>query len=270
MARDTASSARLGLRGPHNARNASVARAVLAGLGIPAASDPAQLAEAGVDFAGLPSRCCSLGSVHGVEFVDDSLATNVLPTRAAAEAFADRPVALLVGGHDRGVDYGPLGESVATRTQTLVVTMPDNGPRIGAAVRHATDHVEVIDAASLDDAVEAAYAWAGPGAWYCSRPWRRASGASTTTAPAPEPSPRRRPVAGPSAETAQQRAAAGASLLVFDEEEPPRVGRDEGGGLDHVGVRPEVGERLHLDHPAARSPAVRCTSQKRVPSPSNP
>ncbi len=88
----------------------------------------------------------------------------MLPTQAALEAFADRPVALLVGGHDRGVDYGPLGESVATRTApTVVVTMPDNGPRIGAAVRNAGDRVEVIDAASLDDAVEAAYAWAGPG-----------------------------------------------------------------------------------------------------------
>ena len=37
----------LGLRGPHNARNASVARAVLAGLGIPAASDPARAGRGG-------------------------------------------------------------------------------------------------------------------------------------------------------------------------------------------------------------------------------
>jgi UDP-N-acetylmuramoylalanine--D-glutamate ligase len=165
VARDTAWSVRLGLRGPHNARNASVARAVLAGLGIPAASDPAQLAEAAEGFGGLPSRFCSLGSVRGVEFVDDSLATNVLPTQAALEAFADRPVALLVGGHDRGVDYGPLGESVATRTApTVVVTMPDNGPRIGQAIRDGGgEQVEVVDAADLDEAVAMACAWAGGG-----------------------------------------------------------------------------------------------------------
>ena len=48
---------------------------------------------------------------------------------------------------------------------TLVVTMPDNGPRIGAAVRAAGDGTaEVIDAASLDAAVEAAFTWAGSGA----------------------------------------------------------------------------------------------------------
>ena len=43
--------------------------------------------------------------------------------------------------------------------------MPDNGPRIGAAVRAAADGaVEVMDAASLDAAVEAAFGWAEPGA----------------------------------------------------------------------------------------------------------
>ncbi len=164
VAGDASWSAGLGLPGPHNARNASVARAVLAGLGVTANSDSELLAAAAEGFSGLPSRCRSLGSVGNVEFVDDSLSTNVLPAQAALRAFADRPVALLVGGHDRGVDYEPLGESVAARTApTLVVTMPDNGPRIGAAVRAAAHGVEVTDAPSLDDAVEAAYAWAKPG-----------------------------------------------------------------------------------------------------------
>ena len=102
--------------------------------------------------------------VGAVEFVDDGLSTNVLPAQAALQAFAGRPVALLVGGHDRGVDYAPLGRTIAARTApTLVVTMPDNGPRIGQAVRDAGDgSVEVIDAASLDAAVDAAVR-VGPG-----------------------------------------------------------------------------------------------------------
>jgi UDP-N-acetylmuramoylalanine--D-glutamate ligase len=163
--RDGTWSQALGLHGPHNARNASIARAVLEGLGIPGASDNDRLAEAAQGFDGLPSRCRSLGTVGGVEFVDDSLSTNVLPAQAALHAFAGRPVALLVGGHDRGVDYAPLGETIAARTSpTLVVTMPDNGPRIGTAVRDADDgRVEVIDAESLAAAVDAAVAWTGPG-----------------------------------------------------------------------------------------------------------
>jgi UDP-N-acetylmuramoylalanine--D-glutamate ligase len=164
IAHDAAWSASLGLPGPHNARNASIARAVLVGMGVEGATDDERMARAAEGFGGLPSRCHSLGKVGDVEFVDDSLSTNVLPAQAALRAFEDRPVALLVGGHDRGVDYAPLGRSVAARTApTLVVTMPDNGPRIGDAVRAAGPTVQVIDTGSLDAAVDAAYAWAGPG-----------------------------------------------------------------------------------------------------------
>ena len=96
-----------------------------------------------------------------VEFVDDSLSTNVLPTEAALDAFDQSAVALLVGGHDRGVDYTPLGQAVARRAgPTLVVTMPDNGPRIGAAVRAEAAAAEVVDADSLEEAVAIAYRWA--------------------------------------------------------------------------------------------------------------
>jgi UDP-N-acetylmuramoyl-L-alanine---L-glutamate ligase len=155
----------LALPGAHNAENASVARAVLVALGIDGAGDPERMAEAAHGFAGLPSRCRSLGSIGGVEFVDDSLSTNVLPTRAALAAYAGRPVALLVGGYDRGVDYRDLARAVAARGErTLVVTMPDNGPRIGAAVRSETAAVEVRDAVDLAAAVEVAYDWAPDGA----------------------------------------------------------------------------------------------------------
>ncbi len=146
-------------------RNASLARAVVEGLGIPGASDDKRLADAVQGFEGLPSRCRSLGSIGAVEFVDDGLSTNVLPAQAALLAFAERPVALLVGGHDRGVDYTPLAETIGARSSpTLVVTMPDNGPRIGQAVHDASDgRVEVIDAGSLEAAVDAAVAWSEPG-----------------------------------------------------------------------------------------------------------
>jgi UDP-N-acetylmuramoylalanine--D-glutamate ligase len=162
VTRDAAWAASLGLPGPHNARNASIARAVLAGLGIAEADDPKRLAEAASGFGALPSRCHTIGHIEDVEFVDDSLSTNVLPTKAALRAFDGRPVALLVGGHDRGVDYTSLGRTVAARSApTIVVTMPDNGARIGAAVREA-EHgaVEVMDAESLDEAVDIAFAWA--------------------------------------------------------------------------------------------------------------
>ena len=166
VARDRAWSHLLGLPGPHNARNASIARAVLVAMGVSEAGDDDLMEAAAAGFGGLPSRCHSLGRVDVVEFVDDGLSTNVLPAQAALRAFEERPVALLVGGHDRGVDYAPLGRTIARRAApTLVVTMPDNGPRIGAAVREAGGGaVEVVDATDLDAAVDTAFGWAGPGA----------------------------------------------------------------------------------------------------------
>ncbi len=141
--------------------NATLARQILLALQIPGADDDRRLRAAAAGFTGLPSRCRSVGTVGPVEFVDDSLSTNVLPTEAALDAFDRVPVALLVGGHDRGVDYAPLGQVVARRAQpTLVVTMPDNGPRIGAAIRAVTATAEVLDAASLEEAVTTAYRWA--------------------------------------------------------------------------------------------------------------
>lgn len=163
--RDRAWSSALGLAGPHNARNASIARAVLVGLGVAEASDAHLLGRVAVGFDALPSRLRSLGRVRDVEFVDDGLSTNVLPTQAALAAFAGRPVALLVGGHDRGVDYAPLAETLAARAAaTLVVTMPDNGPRIGDAVRAIGDgRIEVVDAEDLEAAVATAVDWSTSG-----------------------------------------------------------------------------------------------------------
>ncbi len=96
--------------------------------------------------------------------MDDSLSTNVLPTLAALEGFADRRVALLVGGYDRGIDYAPLAEAVAGRSEdTLVLTLPDSGPRIHRTIdAHPGPPTEVIDCASLGDAVALGYSWAVP------------------------------------------------------------------------------------------------------------
>lgn len=154
----------LGLLGAHNHRNALVARACLLGLGVPGADDPAALAEAALGFDGLESRLRTIGSVGEVRFVDDSLATNVLPTVAALGAMGDARVALLVGGYDRGIDYAPLGEAVRLRTApTLVLTLPDNGPRIGRALLEAgvrTD--EVLECPDVAAAVGTGFAWAAP------------------------------------------------------------------------------------------------------------
>jgi len=164
----------LSLLGDHNRRNALIARACLAALGVAAAAeepdgDPGALAAAAIGYPGLESRLRPVAEIDGVAFVDDSLSTNVLPTLAALDAFADRRVALLVGGFDRGIDYRPLAEALARRSApTKVFTLPDNGPRIRQDLDavlgdgQASQTVDVADGVDLDSATAAGFKWAEP------------------------------------------------------------------------------------------------------------
>lgn len=155
----------LHLLGSHNRRNALIARRALIEMRVPGADDDAAIAAAAEGFSGLPSRLQVVGMRGGVTFVDDGLSTNVLPVMAACEAFADRRVALLVGGQSRGIDYAPLGIGLRRRTAPLLmVTMPTNGSDIRTQVESAGPgpQVDITDARDLDDAVAIAARWAEP------------------------------------------------------------------------------------------------------------
>ena len=159
----------LGLPGRHNRRNALIARRCLVALGVPGAGDDATLRTAAAGYQPLPSRLTPAGTIGGVTFVDDSLSTNVLPTLAALDSFPGRRIALIVGGHDRGIDYAPLAAGVVARpAPTYVLTLPDSGPRIRAEIEQAASQEEaasfagVTDCPDLAAAVAAGFRWAQP------------------------------------------------------------------------------------------------------------
>ncbi len=159
----------LGLLGRHNRRNALIARRCLVALGVPEASDDTRLKAAAQDYRHLPSRLAPIGTIAGVTFVDDSLSTNVLPTLAALDSLPGRRVALIVGGHDRGIDYAPLAVGILNRqAPTFVLTLPDSGPRIHAEIAQATTFIPnaafggSTSCGDLAEAVAAAFAWARP------------------------------------------------------------------------------------------------------------
>lgn len=154
----------LGLLGAHNRRNALIARACLRALGVPKSGDDDALRAAAAGFEQLSSRLQVIGSAGGVTFVDDSLSTNVLPTLAAMDTFPGRAVALIVGGQDRDIDYAPLAAGLDGRdARTLVLTLPDSGPRIRAAIEDGGPAcVEVTDCKDLGEAVRRGFTWARP------------------------------------------------------------------------------------------------------------
>ena len=191
----------LGLPGRHNRRNALIARRCLAALGVTAAADDTRLRAAAAGYQPLPSRLTPVGTAGGVRFVDDSLSTNVLPTLAALDAFPGRRIALIVGGHDRGIDYAPLAAGVLAReAPTYVLTLPDSGPRIRAQLEAAAPPAAappaaaaafagVTDCPDLESAVTAGFRWAQPDGVVLLSPAAPSFGASRTTATAPKPSP---------------------------------------------------------------------------------
>jgi UDP-N-acetylmuramoyl-L-alanine---L-glutamate ligase len=178
----------LGLRGDHNLVNANIARACLVAMGVPGADDDRAVTAATADFAGLTSRLTHVATVDGVEFIDDGLSTNVLPTLAALATWPDRRVALIAGGADRGLDYTELGQALADRQlPTLAVTVYATGPAIADATRTAAagragspasestasdspasespasaSTVEVVSCSDLTEAVHTAWQWARP------------------------------------------------------------------------------------------------------------
>jgi len=158
---DDSLAAALGLAGRHGASNAAVAVAALRAAGVEGTEDRDRLLEAARGYEPMPGRFREIARHGAVRFIDDSLATNPLPTIAALDAVGDARVALLVGGHDRGVDYEELVSAIcARRGVTMLVTLPDNGPRIGALVAERSS-LRVVDADDVADAVRVAVEWLG-------------------------------------------------------------------------------------------------------------
>ena len=91
------------LRGLHNAENAMAAMAACMAYGI----DPAIIPSALQGYAPPPHRCELIRTLDGVEYLNDSKATNLHALQCAVRS-QSRPVILIAGGKDKGLDYSPL------------------------------------------------------------------------------------------------------------------------------------------------------------------
>jgi UDP-N-acetylmuramoylalanine--D-glutamate ligase len=96
--------------------------------------------------------------MHHVLFVNDSKATNVVSARRAIESF-DHGVVPILGGHYKGGDFEELREAISARAAGIV-TLGEAAGRIEAALGGL---VPMARAASMQDAVAAAFGMAPPG-----------------------------------------------------------------------------------------------------------
>ena len=181
----------LSIRGPHNVSNALAAavaaRARMRGddpppvAGIPFCSSGAgarvrrdeqngisgtcsggvtQIAAALATFEPLAHRIESCGSADGIEFLDDSKATNTDAAIVAVRSFPGRPVVLLAGGRDKN---GPLDDLVTVCRECCrhVVAYGEAQERFYSAMR--SGNVPVTRAEGMRDAFDEACSIARPG-----------------------------------------------------------------------------------------------------------
>jgi UDP-N-acetylmuramoyl-L-alanine---L-glutamate ligase len=143
---DTATLAAPGL---HNALNACAALAALEAIGMDALAAAPALAH----FRPLPHRLQPLGAHDGWHWVNDSISTTPLATLAALESLHGRAVTVLVGGHDRGLDWTPFVDAMRSTPPNAIVCMGANGARIEAALRSAEIACPIMRVADLAGAV---------------------------------------------------------------------------------------------------------------------
>ena len=142
----------LPLPGRHNRLNLCAALAAIEALGL----DAVKLAPAALSFRPLPHRLQSLGTRNGVEAVNDSIATTPHASIAALDCFRGRRVAILVGGYDRGLDWGVFVERIAAEPVAAVITMGQNGPRVFEKLRALAlgDRMFLAEAGEMEEAVK--------------------------------------------------------------------------------------------------------------------
>ena len=109
------------LKGKHNQQNTMAASIAATTIGI----RKEKIREAISDYSGLEHRMESVASVRGVEFINDSKATNINSTWYALESMS-KPCILILGGTDKGNDYSLIAELVKEKVKTIVCLGVDN------------------------------------------------------------------------------------------------------------------------------------------------
>jgi UDP-N-acetylmuramoylalanine--D-glutamate ligase len=94
-----------------------------------------------------------VAAIRGVQFINDSKATNVNSTWYALESMKT-PVVLILGGVDKGNDYSLLSEMVKEKVKAIVCLGIDN-TKIHIAFKD--DVATIIDTTTMEEAVATAY-----------------------------------------------------------------------------------------------------------------
>ncbi|HEY2380283.1 MAG TPA: UDP-N-acetylmuramoyl-L-alanine--D-glutamate ligase [Terriglobia bacterium] len=143
------------LPGKFNLENvrAAIAAASLCGV------KPEAMPEAIRTFKPLPHRLEPVGTFKGIAFYDDSIATVPDATLAALDALGSNVQTLILGGHERNLDFKEFGQRLPANIRTVIL-FPPTGVRIWQAIETNSNHAALPEAffvREMEQAVKIAY-----------------------------------------------------------------------------------------------------------------
>ena len=139
----------IALQGNHNTYNSMAAG--ISGMVVNIRSE--KIRESLADFKGVEHRLERFLKVHGIEFINDSKATNINSTWYALESMTQKTV-WIVGGIDKGNDYSQLVDLVKAKVKAIVCLGTDNS-KILQAFKHLG--IDMVETQSMEDAVRSSY-----------------------------------------------------------------------------------------------------------------
>lgn len=139
----------LALKGKHNAQNSLASGIASRILEI----RKEVIRESLTDFVNVEHRLEFVAKVHGIEFINDSKATNVNSTWFALESM-DKPTVWIVGGVDKGNDYSELVALVKEKVKAIICLGKDNQKIIDAFQNEVET---IVEASSALEAVAYGY-----------------------------------------------------------------------------------------------------------------
>ena len=144
----TIDTAKMKIKGLHNAYNAMAAALATLAAGV----EPEQIERSIYEFSPVEHRLEPAGEKDGVEWINDSKATNVDSVWYALESMT-RPVVWIAGGTDKGNDYSPLKAFAREKVKALVCMGLDN-----EKLQREFEGVvpQIVSTSSLDEAMSAA------------------------------------------------------------------------------------------------------------------
>ena len=138
---------RISIRGIHNLYNSMAATLAAQAMGVSVPSIRATLK----NFKGVEHRLEFVRELDGIKYVNDSKATNVDSVWYALQAFTE-PIVLLLGGRDKGNDYGKLFDLVRQHVRA-VVAIGESAEKVAHVF---TGMVMIEKAGSMEEAIRAA------------------------------------------------------------------------------------------------------------------